>query len=60
MDLSEVFGELIENITFRMVFGRNKDNRFDLEGLVREQMNLVGAFNLAGYVPWLSILDPQV
>ena len=43
-----------------MILGRNKDNSFDLKGLVREQMNLVGAFNLADYVPRLSILDPQV
>ena len=58
MDLSELFAELIENITFRMVLDRNKDNRFDLKGLVREQMNLVGAFNSADYMPSLSILDP--
>ena len=60
VDLSNIVGELVENITFKMILGRKKDERFDLKGLVHEEMSLVGAFNLADCVPWLSIFDPQV
>lgn len=60
MDLSEVVGELIENIMYRMILGRAKDDRFDLKGLINETMSLVGEFNLADYVPWLGLFDLQV
>ncbi|CAJ1951867.1 unnamed protein product [Sphenostylis stenocarpa] len=59
VDLSELVGELMENIVYRMVLGRTNDDRFDLKGLVHEVMNLVGAFNLADYMPWLGVFDPQ-
>ncbi|XP_027357831.1 cytochrome P450 CYP736A12-like [Abrus precatorius] len=59
VDLSELLGELIENIVFKMILGRTKDDRFELKGLVHEVMNLVGAFNIADYMPWLGLFDPQ-
>ncbi|KAJ1403586.1 Cytochrome P450 [Sesbania bispinosa] len=60
VDLSEMVGELIANITYKMVLGCNKDNSLDLKGLIREAMNLSGAFNLADFLPWLRFFDPQV
>ncbi|XP_003534174.2 uncharacterized protein [Glycine max] len=59
VDLSEVLGELMENIVYKMVLGRARDHRFELKGLVHQVMNLVGAFNLADYMPWLGAFDPQ-
>ncbi|KAL1356725.1 cytochrome P450 CYP736A12-like [Arachis hypogaea] len=59
VDLSQLIGEFAENITFNMILGRSKDNRFDLKGLIHEIMFLVGAFNLADYVPILGTFDLQ-
>ena len=53
-------GELTENITYKMILGRVKDDRFDLKGLINEALGLAGAFNLADYVPWLAPFDLQV
>jgi len=60
VDLSNLLGELMENIVFKMVLGRAKDDRFDLKFLIEEVMNLLGAFNLADYMPWLEVFDFQV
>ncbi|WVZ14320.1 hypothetical protein V8G54_011886 [Vigna mungo] len=59
VDLSLLLGELMENIVFKMVLGRAKDDRFDLKLLIHEVMNLIGLFNLADYMPWLGVFDPQ-
>ncbi|KAK7314524.1 hypothetical protein VNO77_33050 [Canavalia gladiata] len=59
VDLSELVGELMENIVYKMVLGRTRVDKFDLKGIVLEVMNLVGAFNLADYLPWLGMLDLQ-
>ncbi|XP_050257491.1 cytochrome P450 CYP736A12-like isoform X1 [Quercus robur] len=59
VDLSEVVGKLIEESTCRMVFGRSHHDRFDLKELIAETLNLMGAFNLADYVPYLGALDLQ-
>ena len=59
VDLSELVGELIENITYKMILGRSKDDRISTKGLVHELANLV-AFNLAEYVPFLGVFDLQV
>ena len=60
VDLSEKVGKLIEESTRRMVFGRSHHDRFDLKALIAETLNLMGAFNLADYVPYLGALDLQV
>ncbi|XP_028800102.1 cytochrome P450 CYP736A12-like [Neltuma alba] len=59
VNLSEVVGDLIENIINRMILGCAKDDRFNLKGLVEEALSLAGQFNLVDYVPWLGILDLQ-
>ena len=60
VNVSEVVENLIENIVFKMILGRSKYEQFDLKKSVREAMTLVGAFNLADYVPWLGAFDLQV
>ncbi|XP_016514159.2 cytochrome P450 CYP736A12-like, partial [Nicotiana tabacum] len=59
VELGEKVGELIANMTYRMLFGdfRNSD-RFDLN-IVQEMVRLVGAFNIADYVPFLEPFDIQ-
>ncbi|XP_061370945.1 uncharacterized protein LOC133313571 [Gastrolobium bilobum] len=59
VDLSELVGELIENIAYKMLLGYSKDDRFNLKELVAEVANLIGTFNLADYVPWLDVFDLQ-
>ncbi|XP_012574760.1 cytochrome P450 750A1-like [Cicer arietinum] len=59
VNLSEMVGEVIANITYKMVLGCNKDSNLDLKGLIREAMNLAGSFNLADFLPWLDIFDLQ-
>ena len=60
VDLSEKVGKLVEESTRRMVFGRSHYHRFDLKALIEETLNMMGAFNLADYVPYLGALDLQV
>lgn len=60
VDLSEVVTNLVEDITYMMVLGCNKDDQYDLKGLAQEIMYLGGAFNLADFVPLLGAFDAQV
>lgn len=59
VDVSDTVGGVIENMTYRMLFGRSKDDRFDLKGTMKELMDQAGAFNIADYVPILGPLDLQ-
>ncbi|KAK7271265.1 hypothetical protein RJT34_27013 [Clitoria ternatea] len=59
VDLSNLVADLVENITYKMVFGRSKDDRVNVKNLVREVLNLAGTFNIADYVPWLGVFDLQ-
>uniref|UniRef100_A0A5B6Z0C9 Cytochrome P450 CYP736A12-like n=1 Tax=Davidia involucrata TaxID=16924 RepID=A0A5B6Z0C9_DAVIN len=59
VDLSEKVATLIEDMTYRMLFGRNKDDRFDLKSIIHESLSLAGAFNLADYVPFFGAIDLQ-
>nr|XP_007152789.1 hypothetical protein PHAVU_004G159800g [Phaseolus vulgaris]ESW24783.1 hypothetical protein PHAVU_004G159800g [Phaseolus vulgaris] len=59
VDLSELLGELMEKMVFKMVLGCAKDDRLDLKNLIQEALNLIGAFNLADYIPWLRVFDLQ-
>ena len=60
VDLSRKVCELIEETSCRMIFGRSRDDRFDLKAIIEETFRLAGAFNLADYVPYLGALDLQV
>nr|QNS29952.1 cytochrome P450 [Nothapodytes nimmoniana] len=59
VDLTEIVAALIENISYIMVFGRCKDDRFDLKDIVRKAFVLIGVFNLADYLPFLKPFDLQ-
>ncbi|KAA8541208.1 hypothetical protein F0562_025185 [Nyssa sinensis] len=59
VDVSEKVAGLIEDMTYRMLFGRNKDDRFDLKSIVHQALSLVAAPNLADYVPFLGAFDFQ-
>lgn len=59
VDVSERVGEVLRDMACKMVLGRNKDDRFDLKGILVETMSVSGAFNLADYVPWLRLFDLQ-
>ncbi|KAK9929940.1 hypothetical protein M0R45_027007 [Rubus argutus] len=59
VDISEKIGAMNEDIAYKMVLGRNKDNRFDIKAIVEEGIFLMGAFNISDFVPCLSALDIQ-
>ncbi|KAJ9677050.1 hypothetical protein PVL29_022175 [Vitis rotundifolia] len=59
VDISTKVAEVVEDMTYRMVFGRNKDGMIDLKTLVREGTRLAGTFNLGDYFPFLGPLDLQ-
>ncbi|XP_024639270.1 cytochrome P450 CYP736A12 [Medicago truncatula] len=59
VNVSEVVENLIEDIVYKMILGRSKYDQFDLKRVVQDVLALVGAFNLADYVPWLGVFDLQ-
>ncbi|XP_050904723.1 cytochrome P450 CYP736A12 isoform X2 [Lathyrus oleraceus] len=59
VNVSEAVENVIEDIVYKMVLGRSKHEQFDIKGLVKESLNLLGAFNLADFVPWLAAFDFQ-
>lgn len=60
VDFSARVEAVIQNMTYKMVFGGNDDDEFDMKSLIMENMNLAGAFNVADYVPCLATFDLQV
>ncbi|PON33951.1 Cytochrome P450, E-class, group I [Trema orientale] len=60
VDVSRKVGELIADLSCRIILGRIVDDTYDLRGLVQEGMALTGAFNIADYVPYLAPFDLQV
>ncbi|KAK1372082.1 putative flavonoid 3',5'-hydroxylase [Heracleum sosnowskyi] len=59
VDVSDLVGDGIEKMTYRMLFGKTSDVRFDLKGTMLDIMDQAGAFNIADYVPMLGPLDIQ-
>ncbi|CAK8537664.1 unnamed protein product [Lathyrus sativus] len=59
VNVSEAVENLVEDIIYKMILGRSKYEQFDLKKLVQEALVLIGAFNLADYVPWLGVFDLQ-
>lgn len=60
VDITAMAAEIIEDMMYRMVFGRNKDGRVDLKILSRDSINLAGTFNLVDFFPFLEYFDLQV
>jgi len=46
VNVSKVVENLIEDIVYKMMFGRSKYEQFDLKSLVQRELALIGAFNL--------------
>ncbi|CAL5189639.1 unnamed protein product [Lathyrus oleraceus] len=59
VNVSDAVVNLVESIMYKMLFGRSKDEQFDLKKLVQQTLTLSGAFNLADYIPWLGPFDLQ-
>ncbi|KAI6675734.1 hypothetical protein NL676_003640 [Syzygium grande] len=59
VDVSEEVGQLIGDMACRMIFGCSTRDKFNLKPVIHEVLNLVGAYNLADYVPFLGALDLQ-
>ncbi|KAI9088139.1 hypothetical protein K1719_030116 [Acacia pycnantha] len=59
VDVSQVVSEVVENIVSKMIFGCKREDQLNLRGHIHEAMRLVGAFNLADFVPWLGRSDLQ-
>ncbi|EXB56947.1 Cytochrome P450 71A1 [Morus notabilis] len=59
VDISRKIGELIADMSCRMILGISLEDRNHLKELVHEAMFLSGAFNLSDYVPYLAPLDLQ-
>ncbi|KAI7986189.1 hypothetical protein LOK49_LG14G00236 [Camellia lanceoleosa] len=59
VDLSEKVEGMMEDMTCKMVFGRSNDERFDLKAVIQKSLQLVGAFNIADFVPILAPFDLQ-
>jgi cytochrome P450 len=59
VNLSEKVGEVKENMTCRMIFGRCKYDKMNLKSIITNMFHLTGAFNLADYVPCLTPFDLQ-
>ncbi|CAK8537669.1 unnamed protein product [Lathyrus sativus] len=59
VNVSEILENLVENIVYKMVLGRCHYEQFDVKELIQQGMALLGAFNLADFVPWLGVFDLQ-
>ena len=60
VDVSKKVGELIADMSCRMILGTNREESYHLKELVHEGFCLVGAFNVADYLPCLEPFDLQV
>ncbi|CAI8585836.1 unnamed protein product [Vicia faba] len=59
VNVSEAVENLVQDIIYKMILGRSRYEQFDLKKLVQQGLTLIGAFNLADYVPWLGVFDLQ-
>ncbi|XP_010537437.1 PREDICTED: cytochrome P450 CYP736A12-like [Tarenaya hassleriana] len=60
VNVSNIMVELLENLVYRMIFGRGKNDADDkLKELLEEIASTTGAFNISDYFPLLAPLDLQ-
>ncbi|XP_062116946.1 cytochrome P450 CYP736A12-like [Humulus lupulus] len=59
VDISKLVGEVIANISCRIILGKVRNDIDGLTGLVGEALALGGAVNIADYVPYLAQFDLQ-
>jgi hypothetical protein len=60
VNVSDAIENLIEDIVYKLILGRSKCEQFEVKKLIHKGMDLIGAFNLADYVPWLGAFDLHV
>ncbi|KAK8686662.1 hypothetical protein V6N13_125685 [Hibiscus sabdariffa] len=60
VDLTGKIGEFFEDTMCQIIFGRNKDDRFNLKSLIAKALHLHGLFNISDFIPYLAPLDIQV
>ncbi|KAF9612643.1 hypothetical protein IFM89_003085 [Coptis chinensis] len=58
IDVSSNVESLIEDVTDRMIFGL-KDDKFNLRSSLQQAVIIIGAFNLADFIPYLRAFDLQ-
>ncbi|KAI3871517.1 hypothetical protein MKW98_011572 [Papaver atlanticum] len=59
VNLSFIVGSLAEDITHKTIFGSLKDDQFNSRFLIQDAFRLIGAFNIADYIPYVGSLDLQ-
>ncbi|KAI3923237.1 hypothetical protein MKW92_007367 [Papaver armeniacum] len=59
VDLSLIVESLAEDITHKTIFGSLQNDRFNSKSLIQEAFRLIGAFNVADYIPYVGSLDLQ-
>ncbi|XP_074372534.1 cytochrome P450 CYP736A12-like [Apium graveolens] len=59
VNLSETVSRLIEDMTCRMLFGKSRDDRFNLSKVLHELAEIMGTFSIADFIPILGPLDLQ-
>ncbi|KAI3955058.1 hypothetical protein MKW98_005061 [Papaver atlanticum] len=59
VNLSLIVESLAEEITHKTIFGSLKNDRYNFKSLIQEAFRLVGAFNIADYIPYIGLLDLQ-
>ncbi|KAK6921151.1 Cytochrome P450 [Dillenia turbinata] len=61
VDVTAKVFALIEDITYRMVFGQQKrlDEKLKLKDIIQQTFSMMGAFNLADFVPYFAPFDFQ-
>ncbi|MCL7027383.1 hypothetical protein MKW94_028374, partial [Papaver nudicaule] len=59
VDVSLIVESLSEDITHKIIFGSLKEDQFNSKSLIQEAFRLIGAFNIADYIPYIGPLDLQ-
>ncbi|KAL6890296.1 hypothetical protein ACP4OV_009059 [Aristida adscensionis] len=60
VNLGELVFDLTKNITYRAAFGsRDGERQGEFMAILQEFNQLLGAFNVGDFLPWLSWLDPK-
>ncbi|KAF5184414.1 Cytochrome p450, partial [Thalictrum thalictroides] len=62
VDIGKKLGLAVEEVTYRMIFGDHRKHiteSFKFKPCVQESLELAGAFNLADFLPFIGVFDPQ-
>ncbi|KAK1357321.1 putative flavonoid 3',5'-hydroxylase [Heracleum sosnowskyi] len=59
VDISKKVAHLTVDMTCKMLFGKVIDDNFKLNEIIHEMAEIMGAFNIADFVPLLGALDLQ-